>query len=126
MNTTIRVEGLRETTAALGRLDPELRKGMRKELRGIGRLVSDEARSIAGGFAQTGDTRRGVKPTVRGTTAIVRSTASHRGFNYPRRLEFETGGRGRPHLAPALDRKRGQVVERIEELVDRVIDSFEG
>ncbi len=126
MQTTVRVEGLKETVAALNRLDGDVRKTVRGELRQIGQLVADEARSIAGGFRQTGDTARGVKVSVRGTVVAVRSTATHRGFNYPKRLEFEQGPRARLHLLPALDRKRDEVVDRVGQVVDRALDTFDG
>lgn len=125
MQTTVRVEGLKETVAALNRLDGDVRKSVRGELREIGGLVADEARAIAGGFRQSGDTARGVKVSVRGTVVAVRSTASHRGFVYPKRLEYEQGSSARPHLFPALDRKRATVVDRVEQVVDRALDTFE-
>lgn len=120
---TIRVEGLRELDRALGKMSKELRKELRSGMREAAEIVATEARSraTAQGLVRTGRLVRGIKPGVRGGGAIVRSTATQRGFNYARRHEFEGGGR-RAYLMPAADAKR----DAARDAADKVIAKLGG
>lgn len=129
--TAVRVEGLRELDRAFGRASKELRRELRGELRQVGRIVADEARQVAArkGLRKTGRLIKSIRPSVKGAGVFVRAGAVTRsakypsGFNYPRRLEFEGGGR-RAFLRPALASKQQQVVEQMERVLDRVADGF--
>lgn len=117
----IRFEGLREFDRALGRADKTLRKGLRTELKETAGIVATEARMIAAakGLRQSGDLIRGIRPFANARGAGVRSSARHRGYPYPRRLEFGSG-RARASLLPALEAKKGVVRAKAEHLLDRI------
>lgn len=120
MNVTVQVEGLDELRRALKQADSNLVKELRKGLTDAAKLVVAEAKSRAA-KGPTGDMSRQIKPSVQGTTARVRATAAHRGFNYPVRHEF--GDYKQPFLEPALQAKRGAVEDKIDDVVGRVIQS---
>lgn len=126
MPTRIEAQGLNELKRALARGAPELRKAMTVEMREIARIGSDEAKRIAEakGLHLSGDLIKGIKPGVQGTTAMIRSTAKHRGFYYPVRYEF--GDRKRPFLIPAVEAKFGEFMDRLEQLMDRICARVEG
>lgn len=130
----VRVEGIRELVQAFGRIDRGLRGELQSELRELADSVARRAQAIAEqkGLRKSGDLIRTIRPAVRGTVALVRAGATHRGFNYPRRLEYEGGRRAssdptwfrapgsRSFLAPALDDKTEDVVAGVEDLLDRL------
>lgn len=90
---TVVVEGLDRLIRDFNRLDPELRRGVQRELDKIGKIVADDAKAdiTRRGLVRSGDMRRGVRQRVRGGSVVVRSAAAHRGYNYPQIFEF--GGR---------------------------------
>lgn len=117
----VEIRGLKELQRDLRRADAELPKALREGFKDVGKMVADEAKSIAEGkgLVLTGRLVKSIRPSVRGTTAVIRATAQQRGFNYPVRYEF--GDRKRPFLVPAVSRKEGQVVADLEEVVNRVL-----
>lgn len=90
---TVVVEGLDRLIRDFNRLDPELRRGVQRQMDKIGKIVADDAKAdvTARGLVRSGDMRRGIRQRVRGGTVVVRSSAAHRGYNYPKIFEF--GGR---------------------------------
>jgi hypothetical protein len=133
MAYSVRFKGLKELDRALGKADKDLRASLRDSLKDVASIVAVEARSIAQskGLRQSGDLIAGIKPYALTGKAGVRSTAKHRGFGYPARLEFE--GRGavgtwgnRASLYPALDRKQDEVTNRTEKLLDDLVDELGG
>lgn len=126
----LRYRGLRELDRALRRGDRELHTRLRRELLGLAASVATEAQSIAAskGLRESGDLIRKIAPFARANGAGVRSSAMHRGFAYPRRLEFE--GRGasptgpRATLNPALADKRNSVFDAAERLLDDIADEL--
>jgi hypothetical protein len=90
---TIIVEGLDQLIRDFNKIDPELRRGMQRELDKIGKIVADDAKAdvTARGLVRSGDMRKGIRQRVRGGTVVIRSSATHRGYNYPKVFEF--GGR---------------------------------
>jgi hypothetical protein len=119
----VKVSGLNELRRDFRRVEKGLAGALRTELKELAGEVATAAQAIAlaKGLRKSGDHVKGIRPGVRGTTAVVRAIATHRGFNYPRRLEFESGGK-RAVLQPALQAKRAEVEERVERLVDRTLD----
>jgi hypothetical protein len=117
----IRITGLRELVRDFGRMQRGLRTELQREMSQIGGIVAGEARQIAQqkGLRDSGDLIRSIRPRVRGAVALVRSSAEHRGFNYPARLEYEHGGR-RAFLGPAVDAKQAEVVDAIDDMLDRL------
>lgn len=117
----VQITGLKELQRDLKRADAELPKQLRVAVKGIGQTVADEAKRIAegNGLVLTGRLVRSIRPSVRGMTAVIRDTAKQRGFNYPVRYEF--GDRKRPFLVPAVQRKEGEIVRDLEEVINRVL-----
>lgn len=117
----VQITGLKELQRDLKRADAELPKQLRVAVKGIGQTVADEAKRIAegNGLVLTGRLVRSIRPSVRGMTAVIRDTAKQRGFNYPVRYEF--GDRRRPFLVPAVQRKEGEIVRDLEEVINRVL-----
>jgi hypothetical protein len=91
----LEIQGLRELQRALKRADRDLLTGVRRQLKGVAAITATEARALAGARTTrgTGDLIRGIKPFITAGGAGVRSGATHRGFGYPQRLEFEEGSR---------------------------------
>lgn len=105
-------------------MDKSLLAGVREGIKDAAQLVAREAQRRA----PRGRTSRlvaSIKPRVRGDVGLVVATASKRsprypaGFRYPRRIEFEDGGR-QAFMAPALEAKRGAVERRLEHLLDDI------
>jgi hypothetical protein len=127
----IRIRGLRDLDRALRRADRGLQRELRGRLRAIATDVATEARAIAAskGLRESGDLIAKTRPFVRAKGAGVRSSAMHRGFAYPKRLEFE-GRRGatygpRASLFPALTARRNSVFAAAERLLDDLADDFD-
>jgi len=119
----LRFKGLKELDRALGKADKTLRKELRNRLKDAADIVATEAREIAAakGLRKSGDLIRGIRPYAASGRAGVRSSATHGGYNYPRRLEYE---QGKPTLGPALDAKADEVIRSAEGLVDDIADDF--
>lgn len=117
----VKVTGLKELQRDLRRADAALPKALRAGFKEVGQTVAEEAKRIAEaeGLVLTGRLVRSIRPSVRGTTAVIRATARQRGFNYPVRYEF--GDRKRPFLVPAVQRKEGEIVRDLEEVINRVL-----
>jgi len=122
-----RIKGLKELDRALGKADKNVRKNLRDKLRTVAEDVATEARQIVDskGLVDSGDLRAGIRSFSLLGRAGVRSTATHGGFNYPRRLEYESNGR-RASLNPAVNAKRGDIERGIEHVLDQMADDFDG
>lgn len=123
----VRFSGLRELDRALGKADKDLRTILRDDLKEVAEIVAVEARRIAQekGLVRSGDMIRKIQPfsLVKGTG--VRSSSIHRGYRYPRRLEFQ-GRDGEPYgpdasLLPAVDAKQAEVFAKAQLLLDRLM-----
>lgn len=123
-------QGLAALDRALGKADKNLRSGLRDDLREVAGVVAQEAQSIAEqkGLRRSGDLIRKITPFALTGRAGVRSTSIHRGYAYPRRLEFE--GRGGnaygpdASLLPALDAKGAELFDLANRLLDKFADDF--
>ncbi len=68
---------------------------------------------------------------IRGDSAVLRAGGLNRskrypqGYRFPRRLEYEEASRGRPFLNPALEAKRGEVVEAMTRVLDEMATKWE-
>ena len=126
----VKIKGLRALDRALHRADRGLQLELRARLRVIAVDVAVEAKAIAlgKGLRESGDLIAKIRPFVRAGGAGVRSSSIHRGFAYPRRLEFE--GRGadtygpRASLNPALADRHNNVFAMAEHLLDDIADDF--
>lgn len=127
-----RIKGLRELDRAVGKADKRLRTDLRSKLRDIAGTVALEARGIAAakGLRESGDLIRGIRPFALTGRAGVRSTATHRGFAYPLRLEFENKGGSRfgplATVNPAAERREKDVEREAERLLGRIESDWRG
>jgi hypothetical protein len=121
----VKIAGLRELDRALGRIDKNLRAGLRVRLKGVAEKVAEDARTLTALHTErrTGDLIAGIKPYALSGRAGVRSGAVHRGYNYPRRLEFEGGGE-RASLYPAFAQNEPELMRRCEQLVSEIEHDF--
>ena len=123
----VRFDGLRELDRALGRTNKDLRTKLRADLKQDAEVVAVEARNIAvsKGLYRTGDLVRGIQPFALVRGAGVRSSAVHRGYRYPRRLEYQDRG-AEPYgpdatLLPAVENKKAEIIARADALLDRLM-----
>lgn len=127
---SIRVEGLSRLIRDFQAMDKEMAADMRRELINIGNIVTDEAKDnrvpaqdlAAGQRGQddrrnTGKLQRGLRARMRGTATIVENRAKRDGYLYPSIYEY---GKGRPFLEPALDAKTDEIMEALEDMIDRL------
>lgn len=127
--TAVTIEGLAAFRRDLKRIDPALVKGVRVALKEAADVVAVETRRRAP--ARSGVTRGSVRSFTSGNRAGVRvnarrvSPAYPGGYPYPRRFEFENGGR-RAFVGPSLEAKRREVVDRLEGGLDDVAQIWEG
>ena len=110
---TVRVEGLHELLGALGRVDRGATREIRKELRvGVGgafvRDVKDRISLM--GLVKSGKLRASIRPAVRGSTLVVRSSPplhpgrrSSEGYAAVYEYGAHGGRRRRAFLEPTLD-----------------------
>lgn len=61
LSAGIKLDGFRETQAALKRLAPELDKAMKAELKDVAELVGETARALAGPSSRTGRARGSIR-----------------------------------------------------------------
>ena len=129
--TGVKIKGLRELDRALGKADKDLRHDLRKRLKAVANTVAVGARAKAQakGLRQSGDLIRGIRPFALTGKAGVRSSALHRGYSYPSRLEWEGGGQGSPGpratLLPAYEEQKDKVIAETERLLDEFADDFD-
>jgi hypothetical protein len=122
----VRVNGLKELVRDFRKVERGLGREIRREIKSIAKIVSDEARRIAlaKGLRDSGDLIKMTKPAIRGSTGLVRSSATRRGYPYP--FIYEYGKRGasktgpRAWVNPALDAKQDEVVEAFEDVLDKI------
>lgn len=131
---SVRVSGLRELVRDFNKMDRELGRDVQRELEDIARIVSDEAKDVVEreGLVDTGRLQKGIRPRVRGTTAIVENRAkspkpkterarTKGNYPYPGIYEFgRAGGKRRPFLVPALENKESEVMAGLEQMLDRL------
>lgn len=118
-----RIDGLAEFQRALRKADKRLAAFVRVGFREVAAEVATEARAIAEGkgLRESGDLIAGIAPFSRQGGAGVRSRAIHRGFNYPRRLEYESDGL-RATLGPAVIKHSPQAEAKAAAVLEAIVD----
>lgn len=118
MEGTVRVKGLRELTRDLNRLSKEVSKEVRDELKEAGDIVRTEASSRFASISPR--SAAGYRTRVRRAGLVVVEQSRRR----------VTGRRGdygalqmRRALAPAVASKEGEVVNRIDRMLERLGNS---
>jgi len=137
----IDIQGLNAVRRTIKNMNPAIDKELRRGLKAAGDIVANQAKENARaayeeGFYRKGHHKRDPKDRRTGdlvkkiATAVtqrkgveVRLKARHRGYNYPRRLEFEKGKT--PFLRPALYMKRTEARREIWRAVDRALKQLE-
>ena len=127
VGSTVAVRGLDQLVRDFGKVSDQLKRDVQRELQDIALIVSDQAKENARseGLDKSGRLIKGIRPRVRGATAIVEDRAKSKGrrFPYPGIYEFGVSGRDRrrrPFLVPALDQKQGDVMRGLEDMLDRL------
>jgi hypothetical protein len=128
-NARVLVEGLDETIRAFARVDKALAGELRKELRTRvgGEFVRDVKSRISGeGLVDRGKLRASIRPAVRGSTLVVRSSPPLRPGPKSRlgyAAIYEHGRGRRPFLEPTLDQWAGS--GKAEEQLDSFLEWME-
>ncbi len=122
----------KEVRRSLRAADKVLKREIRAKLKNeVGQLVAVEAQSLARshGLEKSGRLIRMTRPSATQTSVRVRSSAKKKskkypsGYNYPKRFEFEAGGR-KAFLRPALNNKKEEVLARFKEVLETVAQEF--
>lgn len=127
---SVNIKGLRQLDRALGKTDKNLRKNLRDQLKQVAEEVAGDARAIATSkdLRQSGDLIAGIRPFALTGKAGVRNTATHRGFAYPSRHEYENRGGAsygpRASINPAVDRNQPEIRRGIEHVLDQLDRDF--
>lgn len=110
---TLRVHGLRELQRDLGKADKSLKREVNKRLRGIGQVVSEDARARFGRY----DTKSamGLRPRVRAGGLVV--VEQRRGKTTGKRPDFGALQMRRA-LLPALASKSGEIEREFGRMLD--------
>jgi Bacteriophage HK97-gp10, putative tail-component len=111
----IRVDGLRELRRDLKRLQPEVDKELRKDLRAAAEKVATAARARAPRL--TGEYARSIRPSVTARGVSVGSRLPQAGV-----LHF--GGTIRPRGVPTTFRPRPVISEAVDRMTDRIVDDL--
>jgi hypothetical protein len=121
VKAAVRVQGLGPLVRDFGKMSRELRRDLQREIADSTGIVAREAKAVAEreGLRESGALIRSIKARVRGAVGFVQVGATRRGFPYPRRLEYESGGR-RAFVGPALESKQEDVVEAMNDMLDRL------
>lgn len=129
MADVVRVEGLDALVRSFGRVNRKAAGQVRKEMRtGIGgEFVRDVKSRIEGlGLVRSGKLRASIRPAVKGSTLVVRSSPPLRpgrrsAMGYAAIYEYAS-----PYLGPTLDawRDSGKVETEFNEFLDWVEKEF--
>lgn len=111
----VTIEGLDELNRAFRKSDAALSRELRRELKAVGDIVSDDERDYLGSINASRKSRTGIRSQVRGTTVSVRERY---GTVSGRRGDW--GARIMSSLAKARSRRRPEIEDRLEQMLDRI------
>lgn len=114
----IRVEGVKELNAALGKLNRSLQRDLQRELRAVAEPTAEGTRERASKFSAP--TVAGIRAASRSGAALVRQRA---GKTTGQRPDF-AGIQMREAFLPALQAAEPETIRRLEEMLDRLAGSF--
>lgn len=121
-DASIKIEGLNELRRSLHKLEPDVEKLLRADIRVIAQDVATEAQERARSFARTGRFMRSIKPYSSGLRAVV-------GSNLPQAGVLHWGGtihpRGVPIVFPARPVISEAVAHQEEGIVNRMADAID-
>jgi phage gpG-like protein len=113
----VRVEGLRDFRRDLKRLEPEVEKLLRADIRLIAAGVATEAQVAARSFARSGAYARSIRPYASGMKAQV-------GSKLPQAAVLHWGGTIRPRGVPITFKPRPVISEALDRNTDRIVNRF--
>ncbi len=127
ISETIVLGGFKEMMKAIRKMEPVMRKETRTKLKTAGQIVSDEAKVQARqqGLYATGKLVRSIRIGLRARSvnivvgAVRKSRKFPKGYSYPKRYEYERGGK-RAFLRPALAAKREEAVQEFAKILDEM------
>jgi hypothetical protein len=111
----VHLEGFREFRRDLRKLEPEVDKRFRADLKGIGARIAAEARSAAP--TRTGAYARSIRPYVTAKGITV-------GSRLPQAGVLHWGGTIRPRGVDITIRARPVISEAVDRNTDRIVDSM--
>lgn len=124
----IEIRGLTELEAGLDRRAATLRRDFDLVVADSAAVVARRAREIAAGkgLVRSGDMVSSIKPVPGDDSAAVIVPSRHRGYPYPRRLEYEARVKGvagsapRAFLHPALQQETPGIDARMKGVLDMI------
>lgn len=108
---SVQVHGLREVNRAFKRIDDQLVREVKEELKKAAEPVAADARERIGHYAGASTSTIAPIATMRG--AVVRQRQNKKTGNRP-----DFGGLQVVHMIHALEDNESQVVEQVEDLID--------
>lgn len=128
---SVQVLGADEVKAGLRGADKAMRRELRAEFKAIGSIVAAEAQSVAQTkiTSRSGGLVRNIRPQATLMKVVVRDSRKRksarypRGYNYPKRFEYEKGG-ARAFMRPALEHKKAEVIRKMQVVVAKMALAF--
>lgn len=117
MADVVRIEGAKEFRRDLKRLQPEVEKLLRGDIKTIAAGVAGEAQARARSFARTGKYERSIRPYVSGLKAQV-------GSRLPQAGVLHWGGTIKPRGVPIVFKSRPVISEALDRRTDKIVDEF--
>jgi hypothetical protein len=121
-SVAVRTHGLDQLVRDFGKLERELKKELQDELRQIADKVAERAKAhaVREGLVRSGKLVRSIKPGIRSRSiAVVRASATNKGFRYPALYEYGKGG-VRSFLKPAAEAMHDETARAVEDMLDRL------
>lgn len=113
MADVLRIKGLKELDRAFGKIDRDLRREMKVEIKAGAELVAADARPRAEKYGSR--TAGGIKAAIRGTTGLVRQSIGGK------RIRPAFGSvLLRNALLPAVEAKQEAVVDHFDQMLGRL------
>lgn len=115
MSAEVRVEGLRELRSAFRALARDLDKQISRELREVGNIVRDDERDYLTRIGASRKSRSGIRTQVRGPEVSIEQR-----YGTVTGKRGDWGARIMSSLAHARSKRRPEVIERLEQMLDRI------
>ncbi len=115
MTATIRVEGLGELQRALRFAEGDLRKELRRELTKLGGIVRDDERAYLEEIKASRKSRMGIRTRVFSTSVLIEER-----YSTVTGLRGDWGARIMSSLATARSKRRTEVMQGLEDMLDTI------
>lgn len=111
----IRVEGVRELRSAFRGISRDLDRSLVRELRDIGNIVRDDERDYLGRIGASRKSTAGIRTQVRGPEVAIEQR-----YSTVTGKRGDWGARIMSSLYHARAKRRPEVMDRLEQLLDRL------